>query len=100
MIPYKDLADLGEDERIRQIGEKAMVEKLDVGFVTDVEAGKAERYVAKLRERFPGIRLISIGPGPVCNTVLVKVGPPIDLREVADPIRSTGKMAYPKGVVE
>lgn len=77
-IPYKDIADLQEDERIRQIGEKAMQEKLVVGFVTDSEEGKADRYIAKLKERFPGIRVIYQGDGPVPETILVKVAPPLN----------------------
>lgn len=78
MIPYKDIADEPEDERIGQIGEKAMREKLVVGFITDSEVGKAERYIKKLQERFPGIRVIYQGNGPVADTVLVKVGPPVN----------------------
>ena len=77
MPPFKDIADNPEDERIREIGEKTMREKLVVGFITDSEAGKAERYIRKLTERFPGIRVIYRGDGPVAETVLVKVGPPL-----------------------
>ena len=32
---YKDIADEPEDERIRQIGEKVMRERLTVGVLTD-----------------------------------------------------------------
>ena len=78
MPPFKDIADNSEDERIREIGEKTMCEKLVVGFVTDSEAGKAERYIRKLQERFPGIRVIYQGDGPVAETVLVKVAPPLN----------------------
>ena len=77
-IPYEDIADNDEDERIRQIGEKAMVSKLTVGFITDSEEGKADRYISKLMARFPGIRVIYQGDGPVAETVLVKVGPPLN----------------------
>ena len=77
-IPYKDIADESEDERIRQIGEKAMQERQIVGFITDAEPGKADRYIAKLMDRFPGIRVIHRGDGPVPETVLVKVGPPVN----------------------
>jgi hypothetical protein len=55
-----------------------MREKLVVGFVTDSDHGKADRYIAKLTERFPGIRILWRGNGSVPNTVLVKVGPPLD----------------------
>lgn len=77
MIPYKDIADESEDERIRQIGEKVMHERLIVAFITDDEAGKADRYIEKLTARFPGIRVIARFPGPVPETVSVKVGPPL-----------------------
>jgi hypothetical protein len=49
--------------------------KLTVGFITDDDPGKAERYISKLQHGFPGIRVIYKGPGPVAETVLVKVGP-------------------------
>ena len=77
-MKFKDIADNTEDERIREIGEKTMLEKLVVGFVTDSEKGKAERYIRKLKERFPGIRVIYQGDGPVAETVLVKVAPPLN----------------------
>lgn len=78
MPPYKDIAYKSEDDRIREIGEKTMREKKVVGFITDNEVGKAERYIAKLQERFPGIRVIYQGSGPVAETVLVKAAPPLN----------------------
>ena len=77
-IPYKDLADEPEDERIRQIGEQCMRGKQTVGFFTDDEVGKAERYIAKLTERYPGIRVVFQGAGTVAGTVFVKVAPPVN----------------------
>jgi len=76
MPPYKDLADLPEDQRILQIGCKAMTEKLTVGFIVDDEPGKAERYIEKLKRGFPGIQVMGRGKGPVKGTEWVKVGPP------------------------
>ena len=74
---YKDLGDENEDERIRQIGEKTMTEKVVVGFVTDAEPPtKADRYIQELIERFPGIQVLARGNGPIAGTVWVKVGPP------------------------
>lgn len=73
---YTDLADEHEDERIRQIGEQAM--RKIVAFITDSDAGKADRYISKLKERFPGIRVVGRGDGPVDKTVWVKVGPPVN----------------------
>ena len=75
---YKDIADEPEDERIRQIGEKVMRERLTVGVLTDSEPGKAERYIAKLKERYPGIRVVYQGPGPVEDVTLIKVAPPVN----------------------
>lgn len=77
-MEYKDLGDEEEDERIRQIGEKTMNEKLIVGFVTDDDKGKADRYIEKLKKRFPGIRVINRGIGPVAGAVWVKMGPPLN----------------------
>ena len=81
-VPYEDLGDSAEDERIREIGEKAMHEKLTVGFIVDSEGEtgfeKAERYIAKLTKRFPGIRVTYRGDGPVGGTKLVKVAPPLN----------------------
>lgn len=76
-IPYKDIADLPEDERIQKIGKAAMEHRLVTGFFTDDEPGKAERYISKLQERFPGISIRYRGPGLVDGTVFVKVGPPL-----------------------
>ncbi len=75
-IPYKDIADCDEDERIRQIGEQVINEELIVGFLTDDEPGKADRYIQKLQDRFPGIRVIGRGDGPTPGVVWVKVAPP------------------------
>ncbi len=75
-MQYKDVSDSPEDDRIRQIGEKVMHEKAIVGFITDADPGKADRYIAKLRKLFPGIQVLFRGNGPVADTVFVKVGPP------------------------
>lgn len=77
---YKDLGDETEDERIRQIGTATMGEKAVVGFVVDKEEddGIAERYITKLKERFPGIRVIYKADGPVADTTFVKVAPPLN----------------------
>jgi hypothetical protein len=69
---YADLGDLPEDERIRLAAETALRGNV-VGVVTDDEPGKPERYIRKLEAR--GVRVIDRGPGPVKNTVLIRVGP-------------------------
>jgi hypothetical protein len=72
---YADIADLEEDDRIDMIGRKVEEQKLTVAFITDADPGKADRYIQKLLTRFPGIEVIGRWPGPVANTISVKVGP-------------------------
>ena len=76
MEAFIDVADLYEDERIRQIGETTMALPVGktVGFVTDDEEGKADRYIRKLLKRFPELQVKSRFDGPVANTVSVVVG--------------------------
>lgn len=73
---YADLGDFEEDQRIGTIGLAAMAHGQTVAFVTDDDPGKADRYIRKLKERFPGISVIERFNGPVAGTVTVKVGPP------------------------
>jgi hypothetical protein len=79
---YFDAGDLEEDRRIEIIGHQAMVHHKVVGFITDCEGKdgweKADRYVRKLKEKFPGIREMDRSKGPVPGTVAVKVGPPLN----------------------
>jgi len=77
MKGYTDLADLPEDERIRLIGECVMNTKQTIGFFVDHEEGKAERYVKKLQEQFPGIKVLGIHKQLITQSAdFVKVGPP------------------------
>ena len=82
-----DLHRLNENDRIKLIGESVMNAPASSGdkpimnaFFVDDDV-KADRYIAKLQKRFPGIRVIdrqttALGSGskPV---VLVRVGPPL-----------------------
>ena len=76
--PFVDIADNDEDRRIEIIGHQVIIHKRTVSFITDDEKDKAERYITKLEARFPGIRVIERGEGPVDKTVWVKVGPPLN----------------------
>ena len=78
MTDYVDLGDFNEDTRILAIGSQVMKEKKTVAFVTDDEPDKAERYIRKLRLRFPGIRIIDKFKGPVPKTITVRVGLPLN----------------------
>lgn len=74
---YADLHDLSEDDRIEQIGRQVMRGQL-VGVITDAVPGKPERYVRKMKKRFPRVRLVDQIAGPTANTVLLRFGPPAD----------------------
>lgn len=77
MKGYTDLASLPEDERIDVIGRSVMEQKLTVAFFVDSDPPeKADRYIQKLVERFPGICIKDKGPGPIPGVLVVKVGPP------------------------
>ena len=69
---YIDAHNLPEDERIKLMGEMAMQGKV-VGFVVE-DDDKANRYVRKFRQWFPDLIEEQRGPGPVPNTVFVRIG--------------------------
>jgi|GEM_PF-3298266 len=72
---YVDMGDLDEDSRIDTIGHYVTQYRKTVAFVTDADPGKADRYIAKLKAKFPGIKIVDFINGPVAGTVTVKVGP-------------------------
>lgn len=72
MKAYADLADLPEDARIAVIADTAAHGHI-VGFVVEDDE-KANRYIEQLiADR--RVRIVGRGPGPVSNTILVRVGP-------------------------
>lgn len=80
MLEYRDIADEDEDERIRLIGEMTMTIRRGetIGFITQDQDGKLERYIEKLQKRFPGIRVIGRGRGPVEGVAWAKVSAPVN----------------------
>lgn len=72
---FADLHELSEDQRIEVIGRTVVEMGKTVGVVVDDEPGKAERYIRKLRERFPGAVVLSQEKGPVAGAVTLKIGP-------------------------
>lgn len=77
MTKYADIADFDEDKRIDIIGHRAIDHLEKVAFIVESDVpDKAERYIRKLKEKFPTIRIIERGKGPIANTEYVKVGPP------------------------
>lgn len=74
---YADLGDMEEDRRIAIIGDAVMRLGKTAAFIMDADAGKADRYIAKLKAKFPSIVVLARFNGPVPGTVSVKVGPPV-----------------------
>lgn len=71
-----DMHKLPEEERIGLIGKMAMQNREAVFMVDhdDIEIGKADRYMRKLRERFPRVREKSRSEhDPVKNVTTVTV---------------------------
>lgn len=71
---YADLFELSEDERIDTIGHMVTEHGKTIGFVVETTA-KADRYIKKLKKKYPTVTVLDQGPGPVKNTILVRVGP-------------------------
>ena len=71
-MTFADIADFEEDKRIDIIGHRVTVHKEVVAFIVEDDV-KADRYVHKLKEKFPTISETSRGPGPVEGTICVKV---------------------------
>ena len=72
--PFMDIANLTEDQRCHLIGHQAADGKV-VGFVVE-DSDKADRYLAKIKAEFPQVIELERVPGPVPNTILVRVGLP------------------------
>lgn len=69
---FADLNDVPEDDRIAIIADAA-ASGVVVGFVVENYA-KADRYIAKITQRDQRVRVLSRGPGPIPDSVLVRVG--------------------------
>lgn len=70
-----DLHKLTEDQRIDHIGHVVTAHGKTVAICVDATPGKAERYVRKLKRKFPGVTLIDTTDGPTKGVVTIRVGP-------------------------
>ena len=64
-----DTLHMPEDERIEMIAEHAR--QGSVAVILEFGIGKVERYIRKMKERHPDVRLVSrtLGPAPMVETV-------------------------------
>jgi RecJ-like exonuclease len=69
---YADLADYDEDTRIKVIGHTAMRTKKIIGIIVEDDE-KADRYISKLTALYPAIKVVERGPGPIENTIAIKI---------------------------
>jgi len=69
-IKSADMYHLPEDDRIDLIASEVSKGQI-VGVLLEMGIGKVERYISKLAQRYPDVRLISRvwGPGPTVETV-------------------------------
>jgi hypothetical protein len=73
MKPFLDLHRTEEDQRIKIIGQAAMSGK-SVGVLIDDEEDKIARYIKKVTEQFPGVKLVERMKGPAPGVVTLKFG--------------------------
>lgn len=74
MTQFVDLYRLSEDERIDVIGRTAREAQNPVGFMVEAKPKvKAERYISKLLERFPDLRVLERAKGPTPGVVTITV---------------------------
>jgi len=78
-VPFSDMAAFSEDTRIMAIGRAARSGK-SVGCIVETDDvdgcnGKADRYIAKIKARFPEL-IVSKERNLTPSTVFIKVSPP------------------------
>lgn len=76
---FADLFKLPEDQRIDLIGNFVTESNESIWFLTDSgpgDEGKADRYIKKIRAKFPELIIAPIETGPVENTVAIRIYPP------------------------
>jgi hypothetical protein len=79
-VPFKDLANLKEDDRIDEIAKKAMFSFGTVGFLVDCGPEyemKGDRYIRKLKEKYPKITVLERKqnyPVKDVETIVIKYG--------------------------
>ncbi len=69
---YEDLHELSEDDRIKVIGDAAMTGKTVGVCLEKSEPQKIARYIAKVTERFPAVRVIERIEGPTTLVITIK----------------------------
>lgn len=72
---YQDLHELSEDERIDVIGHTVTAHGKTVAVCVDDVQVKVDRYVQKLKAKFPGVVILDIVKGPVAGVRTIRVGP-------------------------
>jgi hypothetical protein len=72
--PFIDLHKIDEDQRIDMIGHQAIDHGRVVGFIVELEDAKGDRYIAKLKQKFPAIKIIDRSKMTM-STELIRVGP-------------------------
>ena len=74
-VKYSNISHLSENTRIKIIGEAAMAGNLTGVMLEKDQPEKIERYTRLIKQRHPGVRLISTKDGPKPQTVILQFGP-------------------------
>ena len=81
---FADIGDLDEDDRIDIIGNyimdapKSSADKpIIVAVVLEDDPEKVKRYIKKLKDKFPKVRVIKKSKGPVSGTMILVLGEPL-----------------------
>jgi hypothetical protein len=76
-IPYVDLHAMSEDDRIDLIGRMVLEKSATIGCFVDLDGVKGDRYISKVKARFPSIVLKGRCAGPTPGVETLKFGPPV-----------------------
>lgn len=84
-VPFMDLAAMNEDARIMAAGRAAQTQGKKVAVLVDSDAvagckGKADRYVRKLRERYPDL-IVRIAGNLTPLSTVIEVSPKMSKKE-------------------
>lgn len=77
MTQFFDMHQFKEDDRIDTIGKTVMDLGAITAFIVEADGAKADRYIRKLAERWPKVRILGREPGPTKGVETVRVGPPL-----------------------
>jgi hypothetical protein len=71
--PFYDVSSLEEDRRIDLIGHGVVDHRKTIAFIVEDDGTKGDRYIQKLKEKFPLIEVIDRTPWPIANVETIRI---------------------------